>query len=1059
MKTWKSAEELAQLPEKELETIFVEEMNEKKAIDGFLDHQFEVISNMLKNDKDVIAVMPTASGKSACIQFTAKHLEGVTIVVEPLVAIINEQRERANALGISACSIADLRYVDDKIIKDTKMIFIAPEVLISAKFGRYARDRLNVSMVVVDEAHCIPLWGASFRPAFRRISDFFRILGKHPKTAAFTATATEGMRREIKEVLQMNNIYDLVEEVRKRDPEEANKLFRRNNLQTEIVDFEKLTKENGRKKKKTEFDKRKWLVLKDLLEPDKPPHTEKYHCYRDLSVKYRATFLNGKNADPRSFRIILNKQSFSNRYTDRSMLLYSWKAILNRFVAKREEIKNSVPEKKIENAIEKELRRARRDAIDAYFHYRRLYLAEAMIDDKYERLVKDILSVGESGKVIVFCSYVDTVNSLYKRLSSDNRLKDNGILPCRYYARLRSNEEEGNEKERQRYLFANYSEYRIMIATIAFGMGVDTDVSMVINFDLPSSVVNYYQEIGRAGRGSDACIGRAILYYYKPDIERERWRTKSLMLGEKKKDIYPDLELTDMKTLIKNVDKNNDAALMDEVVKYFQDDSSVKEIDDKTDGLPKSLYMNVCDVANKIRNGEYALRKIQKIDNKVSFRIDGGRIDHLDMMIANAVYTLGMNNVDVDHKNILYLLTGQLCDDDIVKRFEGKLSECIKKMMNVKIKLTSHGDRIDGTWEGSFLPLALDEGKYIYTETPPLFRYAEAHNNEFFTVRLDRISIGYTTSDMSNGTTDSILERINIETFIAYRVHLMKNRTDHSNKSFNTIRYKHKNKKRLGMFDILGIEPKQQASACKIASQMMNVYSKKNIVEGYLQITEPKTGEIVGLKLDKLSSKCEGLKDSTLFASGMEELMSREGERRIFDYMVYGACECLKQESNKEPNAKRIMAMISGNDSIPASGDIRKQVQASLERLETEPPETPRMIKIPRAWLYVKGPHDNDIVPETVDNLELRMYFAWRIAMAKNAGIHEFEIYRYGSEGLLEHLGKKELSEDKSKLSYLHRNTARILQHLKRIGAIKKYKLVKETDGESEDITKYSIFL
>ncbi len=265
---------LGELDKPKLENHFKEDMG----CDRFKPYQYEVISHMLKGE-DTIAIMPTGSGKSACFQFVAKHLEGMTIVVEPIVALMRDQVRRAKELHIKAEQISDLDQIVLERIMDKKILFLSPEILVHPKFGRsIKKNAITVSMLVADEAHCIPIWGSSFRPAFLRIADFYKIIGGRPKlVAAFTATATQAIKNSIKAVLDMKRPFDLEKYIFEKNNSAA-ELFERRNILMRVKTIEK-----------KEYDQEYWRITKDLLDPERKPVTT-IQTYKKLSRIFTAVF-------------------------------------------------------------------------------------------------------------------------------------------------------------------------------------------------------------------------------------------------------------------------------------------------------------------------------------------------------------------------------------------------------------------------------------------------------------------------------------------------------------------------------------------------------------------------------------------------------------------------------------------------------------------------------------------------------------------------------------------------------------------------------------------------
>ncbi|MCE0793305.1 DNA helicase RecQ, partial [Clostridioides difficile] len=171
----------------------------------------ESIINSILNEKDVLAIMPTGGGKSICYQIPALILDGMTIVISPLISLMKDQVDALKAMGISAAFInsslssKEFNEILNNIRKNNyKILYIAPERLDAQEFLELINNN-NVSQVAIDEAHCVSQWGHDFRLSYRRISDFIKSLPKRPIVTAFTATASEEVRIDIINLLCLEN--------------------------------------------------------------------------------------------------------------------------------------------------------------------------------------------------------------------------------------------------------------------------------------------------------------------------------------------------------------------------------------------------------------------------------------------------------------------------------------------------------------------------------------------------------------------------------------------------------------------------------------------------------------------------------------------------------------------------------------------------------------------------------------------------------------------------------------------------------------------------------------
>ena len=183
--------------------------------DEFRPGQEEAIRAVLSG-RDTLGVMPTGAGKSLCYQIPALALEGLTVVVSPLISLMKDQVQALKLLGVPAAFINTslseaqiseaLRRAEAGVYK---LMYVAPERLLTPRFERLCQ-RTRIALVAVDEAHCISQWGQDFRPSYLDIPLFLQRLEKRPRLCAFTATATERVRRDIKRMLGLHDPFELV---------------------------------------------------------------------------------------------------------------------------------------------------------------------------------------------------------------------------------------------------------------------------------------------------------------------------------------------------------------------------------------------------------------------------------------------------------------------------------------------------------------------------------------------------------------------------------------------------------------------------------------------------------------------------------------------------------------------------------------------------------------------------------------------------------------------------------------------------------------------------------
>lgn len=187
-----------------------EVLKEYFGYDSFRAGQEDIINAILEK-KDVLAIMPTGAGKSLCYQVPAMMLSGITVVISPLISLMQDQVKSLNDVGINAAYVNST--LSESEIDGTlnmvlngiyKIIYIAPERLESAKFCEFSKQA-DISMVTVDEAHCISQWGQDFRPSYVKIVDYINSLPARPVVSAFTATATNEVKTDIECILRLDN--------------------------------------------------------------------------------------------------------------------------------------------------------------------------------------------------------------------------------------------------------------------------------------------------------------------------------------------------------------------------------------------------------------------------------------------------------------------------------------------------------------------------------------------------------------------------------------------------------------------------------------------------------------------------------------------------------------------------------------------------------------------------------------------------------------------------------------------------------------------------------------
>ena len=213
-----------------------EALREVFGYDSFRPGQREAVTAILSG-RDVLAVMPTGAGKSLCYQIPALVMDGITLVISPLISLMRDQVGALIQSGVRAAYInSSLTPRQHALALENarkgiyRIIYVAPERLATESVLSFAREA-NLSQVVVDEAHCVSQWGQDFRPGYLGIEPFLRELPVRPRVSAFTATATDAVRRDIERLLDLReparvstgfdrpNLYFEVRRPRDRDAE------------------------------------------------------------------------------------------------------------------------------------------------------------------------------------------------------------------------------------------------------------------------------------------------------------------------------------------------------------------------------------------------------------------------------------------------------------------------------------------------------------------------------------------------------------------------------------------------------------------------------------------------------------------------------------------------------------------------------------------------------------------------------------------------------------------------------------------------------------------------
>lgn len=180
----------------------------------FRDGQENIIDN-ISSGRDALCIMPTGGGKSICYQIPALMSDGVAIVISPLISLMKDQVTSLNQNGIRSAYINSTlnpsqqsRAIYNAMNGEYKLIYVAPERLEAPAFLNLCNS-IKISLIAVDEAHCVSQWGHDFRPSYLKIADFIKKLNIRPVISAFTATATDAVKRDILNLLGLNNPFEI----------------------------------------------------------------------------------------------------------------------------------------------------------------------------------------------------------------------------------------------------------------------------------------------------------------------------------------------------------------------------------------------------------------------------------------------------------------------------------------------------------------------------------------------------------------------------------------------------------------------------------------------------------------------------------------------------------------------------------------------------------------------------------------------------------------------------------------------------------------------------------
>ncbi|MBR1862846.1 MAG: ATP-dependent DNA helicase RecQ [Ruminococcus sp.] len=820
---------LAEAGTEELKDIFCALMGMERAGFEFRYGQEEVIRAVLRG-RDVMAVMPTSTGKSVCYQFPALFLpeDEKIIIIEPLNALLKDQLEEMNRLTDCAVMMKEKqRYKPE--LKKNRIFFVSPETFLSPKFVKFMRS-VKISMLVVDEAHCVSTWGTSFREDYARLARFYIQTSSKPQVCAFTATASAFVKEDILFMLRMQGPFEL------------------------------------------EKDERQ---------------------YRKESILWRV-----RRIKPR-------------RYLEKREEHLGWHREYERPGAE--------PEGEEKMLIAQRLRDSREKLAKE--------MADIELADKFRTLSEDIEEVfapaegRENRRIIVYCSSVKVLERLYARLLTG--AGDLGVY--RYHARM-----DPEEKIKNQEGFGQEGK-RIMVATQAFGMGINTrDVLRVIHFEMPRDLEGYFQEAGRAGR--DMAPGEtadSILYDYFPDTYRFGYHgggggengdpgdTVDISDGFRNTDLYAEekrfrnklfvYRLEKMKAFMRAEGSSEDR--MRAITDYFLNDrprlteeetAASRERLDAFLTVPGSIYLNVTKLANLIKKGDFKPGRPQSVrlgrtredSNSLTFTVGkekGYKPDLYDLFIADAVYTLlFFGDREITPLKVYRVLTG-LRTREPEEEQEKDLLARIKRLRTLPMSIRDSSGKL---YKGNFLELSPQQsaGGQVFFEPklskgeikyPPLFRYADSCD-EYFAIPAAWLSL----RDPENGSfLEDTPSAVCLKLLVAWRLRIMTRylREDEKRLGSSVILYHGRDVKNPGLGDLTGLDTAQLS---QLLNRILYSYEENNIIFGYQFVIKRSFDEMAEMLRTGMAAYGKRGYACTEQQSGEELVFTAEKDEDRFRFVI-----------------------------------------------------------------------------------------------------------------------------------------------------------------------------
>ena len=188
---------------------YIEVLKKYFGYNKFRKPQLRIIKKTIEDKRDQLVIMATGRGKSLCYQFPALYLNGLTVVVSPLIALMEDQVMSLSLLNVEACLLGSAqkeKSIEENLLEGKyKVVYITPEYIDSSPDLLEAlNEKIGISLLAIDECHCVSQWGNDFRPSYRRIGNLRRKL-KNTPVIALTATATPAVRRDILLSLNLTN--------------------------------------------------------------------------------------------------------------------------------------------------------------------------------------------------------------------------------------------------------------------------------------------------------------------------------------------------------------------------------------------------------------------------------------------------------------------------------------------------------------------------------------------------------------------------------------------------------------------------------------------------------------------------------------------------------------------------------------------------------------------------------------------------------------------------------------------------------------------------------------